>query len=939
MGHTGKICYYKEWQCRRCKNKGHLMRVCPQRKQNFNRHVKNIHSLREHRNEIEQVNDGDHVSRHSIEEVVLQGRRLRTRLDLLKPNIMNNVEINQRKQVKYAGGSERLFVVGERVWVRDFGRNADPYVRGVIMEGLFHTNVRWGPGIQSHACLKEDVGLWDGLRLVRLTWRPEGPSVAPDFSATNPGRTLLESKRVKLRTRIKEIEERNSSNDFLTLYGITSEAATEMWQQLYPKNCTDFMSPLCPTEDYEFNFYNGSVQLLEELRGAPEHIQTTAQPSENQSKMMTYFSWSNNKNIVHMMQHSYTHDNQRSNIGINLAQVLSGPRSNFMPAGKHEINCRNLLMESFLGNVQNVVALINEQGVHPNVADGLGNSSIMYAACGDSREVLHFLSEAGANVNSFNDSCCTPLAVALLRLTCALNNISPNKMINASLPLVVPTSLGLSEEKTVEWNMEKHHIALFSNDLKKVTSRTLKSTSTKKLKSTHKSHNKYYTFFGCFSSQHIMQTILQLLADGANPQLVNFPKPALYMAIISGNEELVKHLVNFGADINQVYYDTFEYTPLDLAISQPFTKNNLNMVRIVLECGAKPNRRLKVFSDDLITDECLGPTLLHAVLARKTANFMEDEVQKSLLELLLDFNFDPVAKYNGCSAIEIAMSINLSLLDVFIKNHLTNLNSIINSDNQTILVKMFSIEFFKTVTSTERLKILTNLLAFGADPLMQCTNTNETFANLFVYAKETLTEMENSHSKPIHATAAKKIETKKGEKSKNDQIPAKSTLDDKDEYKEMINFVLDCARTLHMRWLRSKLTKELIKVIAKYKHRHWNMIIKEHNNKCSAKLWLTASHCLEIWDILKTTKRVVYNDSRILKHLLCLVMNITSSTSASNVQLPFNEKKILCPFCEVVSFCGFECIKINIDRTDCHPCSDMLKDKYFPNSPSIDYLN
>ncbi|KAL4704365.1 hypothetical protein ACJJTC_010750 [Scirpophaga incertulas] len=58
----------------------------------------------------------------------MYGRRLRTRLDLLKPNIMNNVETNQRKQVKYAGGSERLFVVGERVWVRDFGRNADPYL-------------------------------------------------------------------------------------------------------------------------------------------------------------------------------------------------------------------------------------------------------------------------------------------------------------------------------------------------------------------------------------------------------------------------------------------------------------------------------------------------------------------------------------------------------------------------------------------------------------------------------------------------------------------------------------------------------------------------------------------------------------------------------------------------------------------------------------------
>lgn len=49
------------------------------------------------------------------------------------------------------------------------------------------------------------------------------------------------------------------------------------------------------------------------------------------------------------------------------------------------------------------------------------------------------------------------------------------------------------------------------------------------------------------------------------------------------------------------------------------------------------------------------------------------------------------------------------------------------------------------------------------------------------------------------------------------------------------------------------------------------MIFKEHKNSQSAGLWLTTHRCLEIWDILKTTKKKLYTDDRILKHLLCIV--------------------------------------------------------------------
>ena len=37
---------------------------------------------------------------------------------------------------------------------------------------------------------------------------------------------------------------------------------------------------------------------------------------------------------------------------------------------------------------------------------------------------------------------------------------------------------------------------------------------------------------------------------------------------------------------------------------------------------------------------------------------------------------------------------------------------------------------------------LTNLLLFGADPLIKCRNENDEFGNLFVFAKTVLTNMQ-----------------------------------------------------------------------------------------------------------------------------------------------------------------------------------------------------
>lgn len=55
-----------------------------------------------------------------------------------------------------------------------------------------------------------------------------------------------------------------------------------------------------------------------------------------------------------------------------------------------------------------------------------------------------------------------------------------------------------------------------------------------------------------------MLTILQLLSNGANPNCVKCPQPAMVIAACSSSPELVRHLVSYGANVN----DTFKQVRL-----------------------------------------------------------------------------------------------------------------------------------------------------------------------------------------------------------------------------------------------------------------------------------------------------------------------------------------------------------------------------------------
>ncbi|XP_031768884.2 ankyrin repeat and MYND domain-containing protein 1-like [Galleria mellonella] len=1011
-------------------------------------------------------------------------------------------------------GPEGIFVTYEGHFYSNcmHGYGTMSYPDGRVFTGLYHSNVRWGPGIEYSACMRDNVGLWRGTQLIRLAWRPQTPNIIPDLAAGSIGRACVEPHRIAFVATTKTIGEINSALDLLKQFGSNPRWAADQWIKLYPKHCTDQASQLCQTDIFEHTYYNEPLHILKEIKS----MLTVSESPDNMGNLEgteLYFAWNNSDTIVHMIKHCYQHEMQRSS-EIDLASIISGPRKKYKPAAKHEIDCRTLLMASYLGDLTNVVQMVNDLNVHPDVADNQGNTALMYATCGDQCDVIHFIVEAGANVNNYNDSCYTALGIALMRFACLQKDITTNGMLQALLPPPVVPTPPLPEHTILEWNMTRDQenvigaslIRTTSKSSKNVTAKAIVNKSSQSLKEVLSAKKKtevplakptelyeldsdetfsvnrsvYQNISNEYSIKvkdlfsvtsgtipipyifkindlvkevdlnedepkklndnvskkvaskiykdtiklskeimwqssdcdensatidsvqkqktdmltRVMSTILQLLSDGANPKLIKCPQSALFIAAVADSSDLVRHLVNYGADINEICCQTLGYTPLDVAVSRPFTYKNLEVIRAILECGGNTNYRLQY--GDLGSNPLIpGPTLLHAVLAKRTENEIEEQIRQQTIELLLEYNCNPMIQFKGRSAVDVAMTKNFNLLNIFLKSPGCNLNAIINDQNQTVLVKMFYLPFFKTPGVTDRLQILTNLLLFGADPFIECQHGGVKYQNIFVFAKKSLMELESSLGKTNPVTTQNKSDVKnkmKDKPKKGEELSTKSigkmTVDVVGDYKQAIELVTECARLLYIRWLQAKLMIELVELINKFKHRHWNIILKEHKHKKSTGLWLTPQRCLEIWDIFKTKQKKMYSDKRILKHLLCIVQyyqikfkfgyvsksvptaqekNIIDSSVLSILQenksaeiltpkiifwkkpyvmpelvkndekfkvcfeciLPLAEEKIQCKCCKLVAFCSFDCMKINIDRINCHPCSEYLKNNFF----------
>ena len=113
--HGPTECPYREVECQSCKKKGHLARMCQSRSRTGHK-------------------TSGQTNTPPCE--LLMGRPLRTRLDLLRPNLWRKVLSEQAKQKQSHDehSKDRQFKVGDAVWIRDFRSSANKWEPGILVQ-------------------------------------------------------------------------------------------------------------------------------------------------------------------------------------------------------------------------------------------------------------------------------------------------------------------------------------------------------------------------------------------------------------------------------------------------------------------------------------------------------------------------------------------------------------------------------------------------------------------------------------------------------------------------------------------------------------------------------------------------------------------------------------------------------------------------------------
>lgn len=118
--------------------------------------------------------------------VALQGRRLRSRLDALRPDVAAVVRAAQERQVAHAGGAHRQFRVGDSVMTRDYTARGDKWAEGKVTKvtGPISYRVDVGKGVEwrRHADQIVPAGDRNRYSLSRTATGPAAAVITPELS-------------------------------------------------------------------------------------------------------------------------------------------------------------------------------------------------------------------------------------------------------------------------------------------------------------------------------------------------------------------------------------------------------------------------------------------------------------------------------------------------------------------------------------------------------------------------------------------------------------------------------------------------------------------------------------------------------------------------------------------------------------------------------------
>ncbi|OCT81058.1 ankyrin repeat and MYND domain-containing protein 1 [Xenopus laevis] len=430
-----------------------------------------------------------------------------------------------------------------------------------IYQGLYKSDVRYGPGIETCNDGCQDVGIWLGHHLIRLcNLVPGVPSVScyPELLQQSKGTSY------KHDCPTPESEEKPAEDPMLHRYMVLLEDNYTLPDKIYSYSTNTDHLPLTPSEckDFDLHFYRDPEQ--------PDQV-----PVPMCHRTITI----NDMDEIRM--HVLKHRKSPEYMTWDISSIVNGSREKFGPRGPRERVAEQLIQMAGEGDYDGVSRILRHDLAHVDVADFHGNTALHAAAVNGHNKMINLLLDKGADVNKCNDEGLSALSLCMLlsysaksfRANVAERNLTPCEEFRME-----DFSTGSNKGLDPQPRCTHCENCMCLSDAINKASPMLEGQEYCPASRSHRVEER-------------RGTIRLLLLRGADPNRCGVPMHALFFAIKAADVSIVQLLLEQGAQTDiQLGTKHGTITPLHLAAALPGAEG-VRITELLLHASADPNAR------------------------------------------------------------------------------------------------------------------------------------------------------------------------------------------------------------------------------------------------------------------------------------------------------------------------------------------------------------
>nr|XP_057929576.1 ankyrin repeat and MYND domain-containing protein 1-like isoform X4 [Doryrhamphus excisus] len=271
-------------------------------------------------------------------------------------------------------------------WREGYGKHLFP--DGATFKGLYHADQRFGPGVLSEPSGHQDVGIWDGKYLIQLC-----NTVENSFSLKN------------IPAYVDYLEQTTtSSQPPHTVIADLPELARTDSEVAQRNNLLYDASAILPSGIEHYSTDGDHLPLApEKRRELDQHFYGQLwEPDDHPYQGYKREPLSSLPLKTQMLAHIYKHRRLAENLDWDVEAVLSLKRDRFGDKGPLEVTSELLIQQAARGERQDVLKILMDGLVHPDVADSHGHTALIAATVNCRNDVIHLLLDMGAEIDKLN---------------------------------------------------------------------------------------------------------------------------------------------------------------------------------------------------------------------------------------------------------------------------------------------------------------------------------------------------------------------------------------------------------------------------------------------------------------------------------------------------------------------------------------------------------